>query len=790
MSIVCKAPGARCSECTLLSAPFVPSSGPNDAKVVVIGEAPGNTEVEQGKPFVGPSGKILDYAFRQAGMSPIGVFKTNTVSCHPPENRKPTAHEIDCCSGKLTAELDAHPDATIVATGDYSLRALGVSYDSITTSRGRWLKWHDRNVMPTWHPAYILRQADQLGVLLADIRKAVNGPIEMVKQPSVRVPTDLETLANFLQLLEADATGKWCAFDLETDQLRWYDTKTELKDSILCLALCTHKDWAVLIPDHFLYDDGPAPLNLIQDFFLRMRMCGHNAKFDALHLRNVGVYASVAFDTMLAHYILDENSKHGLKVLALNWLGVEDYESEMIGTYLKNRNDYYSKIPPEVLYRYAARDVAVTLTLRSIFEERLAKNDQLQWPFYNIIMPMNETAISMERRGIRVDEPYLIQAGLKLEEIALAAANEMKAITKMPDLNIGYPQALSGVMYGKLGYKKPSGKGISNAATGKAALAQLPTTPFTSALRRYRSATKLNSSYVKNLLGNADETDRVHCTILIHGTEVGRLSMRDPALQTIPREKGNPYGAMIRGAFVASTGFKLVIGDYSQAELRALAGLSMDPFLLKVYNEDRDLHTEVAIAMFGPNFTKEQRVMCKMFNFAYAYGGTEHSFAQDAGLPLAKAVEFVKRYDENMPAAKAWKRTQFETIRKQGYVTSIFGRRRRFPLITHENENDARKSCVHMLVAGTAADLTLLTCTTMEARGWLVVLTVHDSIIMEVPTELAGKAAGELKDWMESAGNTYLPQVKWKADVEIVDRWAEPPTIELAHAEGLDAFDE
>jgi DNA polymerase-1 len=217
------------------------------------------------------------------------------------------------------------------------------------------------------------------------------------------------------------------------------------------------------------------------------------------------------------------------------------------------------------------------------------------------------------------------------------------------------------------------------------------------------------------------------------------------------------------------------MADYSQAELRVAAILSQDPFLLDVYLTGRDLHTEVAIAMFGKEWSPAQRVQTKMFNFSYLYGGSEYSFAEDAGLSISLARQFVRDYNEVMPVLNEWKRAQFEMARTKGYVVSPFGRKRRFPLITRENRNDVRKASAHAPVAGTASDLTQLSLIKAQEMGHYVVLTVHDSIGELAREEDAEASAAELSKIMEDTATHYFPQLPWKVDADIRDRWCPLP---------------
>jgi DNA polymerase-1 len=271
----------------------------------------------------------------------------------------------------------------------------------------------------------------------------------------------------------------------------------------------------------------------------------------------------------------------------------------------------------------------------------------------------------------------------------------------------------------------------------------------------------------------------VHPDFLVYGTEVGRLSARDPAIQTIPRATssevaGVQWGKMVRDLFVARPEYVWVKVDYSQAELRVAAALSGDEFLLDVFQHGRDLHSEVARAMYGDNYTYEQRMDCKMFNFSYLYGGSEHSFAADAGLPLSVAKAFVRQYNNVMKGLAAWKLEQLQKMKEQGYVETVTGRRRRIPLITHMNLEDARKSSVHAPVAGAASDLTLQSF--IEVHNWgldgvRALIAVHDEIDIEVHKDRVKDVVPKVIRMMEEIASSAFPQVPWKADAEVGPSW-------------------
>jgi DNA polymerase-1 len=551
------------------------------------------------------------------------------------------------------------------------------------------------------------------------------------------------------------------------------------------LQIAWDDEFAIVVDDIMLYDT-PEAIPVFQAFFDRVQTAAHNGKFDQIFLKHhLGLNVHLDFDTMLAHAILDENSKHGLKELTYEYFGIEDYEERLIKQYLNNRNDRYSKIPFEPFSKYGAIDVIMVLQFRKLFQEQLEAQGRLDWPFKEIIMRAANMFVDAEIRGIQIDTEQVFKVQRYLQ-------GEMDRLTQLANESVGHiavnlnsTAQVAQVVYDELGFPPAKGRKVSPRSTAQGVMeVHAGKHPFVDYLLEFRRIAKMKGSYADNLIEALDVNGAVHTTFQVAGTEIGRLSARNPALQTIPRaegkkdaEKKGVYGAMIKSCFVARPGKKLVIVDYSQAELRVAAVLANEPFLFDVYEHDRDLHTEVAIAMYGPEWTKEQRMNTKMFNFSYLYGGNEYSFAMDAGLPIDVARKFVSDYNDVMPRLAEFRKEQFDHLAKYGYVQSPFGRRRHFEIITKANMDDARKASVHAPIAGTASDLTLLAGCDLEEQGYEVLLLVHDSVVLEIPEEQAIVAADHAKDVMEFVASSHLPQVRWKADPEVRSRWAEPPTL-------------
>lgn len=774
--MVSKLPFAMCASCTLNdSRAPVPGCGPKDASVIIIGEAPGVNEEAQGIPFVGQSGQFLDIAIQRATDDKVtigDIYRTNVVACRPDNNREPSWLEIESCRPRLEHELAGLMGKRVLALGNTAHGAMGLA----NQQRGVVYPIGERLVMPAWHPAYILRKPDEASEFLAQVKLMFSEGLRINPIPWPE-PRWMHSVQELQEALSQCPDGSWVAFDLETDQVQYYDTAVAPADPILMMQLAWTEDFALIIDDEMLYDTEGV-IDVLQEFFDRVSVCGHNNKFDVdFVLSQLGLRVHQDFDTMLAHYCLDENLPHGLKPIATMEFGIPDYEKETIGQYLRTRNDKYSKVPAPALAKYGAMDAVVTLKVREVLEQRLLDEGLYQWPFMNVHMRAANGLVEVEMRGMQVDQEQLEKVHDAFQVKIDALEEEIRTCVDEPGLNIRSTQQMAELLYDKLGMPEQRGRKIKPRSTNKDVLAKVkdfhPVIPM---ITEYRRVTKMQSSYVDNLIAFIGLDGRVHADFRIPGTEVGRLSVADPALQTIPRP-GDYYGALIRSLFVARPGYKIVVVDYSQAELRVFTVISGEPFLLKVYQDGRDLHTEVAVAMFGQGFTKEQRVLCKMFNFSYIYGGSEYSFAQDSGLNITVARQFVRDYNRLMPVALEFKQKQLETLKRQGYVSTVFGRRRHFPLITMDNVEDARKAAVHMPCAGTASDLTLLSALDAQDEGIPVVLAVHDSVLAECREDLAEAQGQRIAELMEANGKRFLPQVPWKVDVEVGDRWAKMPEL-------------
>jgi DNA polymerase-1 len=763
-----------------------------------VGEAPGKEEVREGTPFVGQSGLLLRALIEEVGGNPDEVYYTNAIMCRPAFNAKPNLLAITTCQERLISELKEKDCELVLALGRTAQETLNVD----GTQMGVAFEREGKIVIPGWHPAFVLRKPSKASELKLTLDRAVNGPIRIPinRNPDVIYADALEEIPDLSiddlvagkmldvtpyhekslkilkEWLDKCPDDAMVAFDIETDQIQWFESREAKNNQVLMLQLCWDPDYAVIVSDVMLYDvEGVIPL--LQEFFDRVRTVGHNAKFDVVFMRHAfDLRIHQDFDTMLARYVLDESLPRALKKIVQLEMGMLDYEVDTILPYLDSRADRYSKVPFTILAEYGALDVVACLWLEGHYRKKLQATGQWEWPFLNVIMPAANAFVELEITGMHIDEDQLTVIADKFQEQMDKLEAKMQEMTGNPEFNPRSPKQLAWAIFDKFGLPVQKLYGKADRTTCKEALVNLKDRhPFVGIVLEYRRIHKMRSSYAINILKKISVTDsRVHADFRITGTEVGRIAVRNPALQTIPRPD-DYYGALIRSAFTSPPGYKLIEVDYSQAELRCQAAITNEEFLLDVYMHDRDLHSEVAEAMYGPEFTKAQRAQCKMFNFSYAYGGTEYSFAKDAGLPMDKAKAFVQDYNKNMPRLANFRKKQYNLLVSQGYIDTRFGRRRVFPLITKGNLDEARKTCVHMPIAGGASDLTLLSAIRcILEEGFEVCLLVHDSIMAYAPDDEAEAVAQRIHDIMKETAETYYPEVVWKVDAEVKDRWTEP----------------
>ncbi|MEZ4643696.1 MAG: DNA polymerase I [Chloroflexota bacterium] len=411
----------------------------------------------------------------------------------------------------------------------------------------------------------------------------------------------------------------------------------------------------------------------------------HNAKFDYTIFDRHGLTVTpITFDTMIAEWLTDPGSKHkGLKDLARHRLGVEMTDIEkLIGKGAAQKS--FAEVSMDEAAPYGAADADMTLRLQSplrneIREKGLEKVLDLEMPLVPILS-------AMEQAGVGVDVTFFRQMAQDLEARLQALERSIYEIAGEP-FNINSTQQLSDILFQKMGLpveglRKTSSGYYSTAANVLDSLQDADSTGIIQALLEYRELGKLKSTYVDALpeMINA-QTGRIHTSFNQTGAITGRLASSSPNLQNIPIR--SEVGQQIRRGFVSRPGWLFLAADYSQVELRILAHVSQDAALLEAFRQDQDIHRTTAAAVYGIDVgavTYNQRRFAKAVNFGLIYGMGAFRLARDSELTLSEAENYIKEYFGRFPGIRRYLDETKETAKKQGFVETLLGRRRYFPV--------------------------------------------------------------------------------------------------------------
>jgi len=493
----------------------------------------------------------------------------------------------------------------------------------------------------------------------------------------------------------------------------------------------------------------------------------HNSKLTWLALKRYGIDpAGLRFDPMLAAYLLDpEQRVQLLSVLAKDYLGEALVTAEDLAGSGRNQRPV-SGLEPAELAPVAAGEAACALRLAPLLQARL-EAEGLAPLFHEIELPLVRVLARMEFSGVRVEVAALEQLSadlghrleLSIEQIYRLAGGRF---------NVNSPQQLGMVLFEKLALPaaKKTKTGYSTDVEVLAGLALLH--PLPAEVLRYRSLIKLKNTYVDALprLVNP-ETGRIHTSYNQTGTVTGRLSSSEPNLQNIPVRTED--GRVIRRAFVADPGSHLLAADYSQIELRILAHHSRDEALMAAFHKGEDIHLRTAVEVFGVDanaVTAEMRRQAKTINFGIIYGMSPFGLARELGIPQAVARAFIQRYFERYPGVRAYVEQMPLRAREQGFVTTLFQRRRFLPDISSRNRNlrqFAERTAINTPIQGSAADMMKLAMiqidSALETKGLpaRMIMQVHDELVFEVEKEAVPEVAALVRERMESAGRLEVP---------------------------------
>ena len=509
---------------------------------------------------------------------------------------------------------------------------------------------------------------------------------------------------------------------------------------------------------------------------------GQNIKYDQIVMARAGVHlAGVSFDTMIASYLIDPLKRnHNLDDISLEYLNVKKIPTErLIGKGAQQIS--MAEVPLEAITEYACEDADCVFRLVPTLRDKLEALD-LQGLFKKIEMPLAEVLGKMEMNGVTLDLPFLRKLSEKAtEEIAALEKSIYEEVGK--EFNLDSPKQLAEVLFVQL--KLPAHKKTKTGySTDASVLEKLALSyPLPRKILEYRERTKLKSTYLDALPEMVNPgTGCVHTSYNQTTTDTGRLSSSEPNLQNIPVR--TEAGHLIRKAFIPrerSRGKgKILSADYSQIELRILAHFSRDPSLLKAFEEDRDIHAFTATLLYGvkePEVTREMRNAAKTINFSIVYGKTSYGLAQDLNIPIQEADRFIRDYFDRYAKIKEFLESQKEQAKKDGFLTTLLGRRAYFPNIRASNaqlRQYAERAAINAPLQGSAADLIKVAMIAIQARlekeksESLMIMQVHDELVFDAPEGETKALAALVKEEMEGA---YKLKVPLKVGISVGETW-------------------
>ena len=511
-------------------------------------------------------------------------------------------------------------------------------------------------------------------------------------------------------------------------------------------------------------------LEIFQPFFAdsAYRKIGHDVKKDIRFLRSYGYDGFTAeFDTAIGAYILNATgSSYEYDDIAAAFLN-ETYPSqeEVFG---KGRTKKaFAALPEAERTAYGARQAEIFFRARKVMEERLAENEQKSL-FYDMEMPLIYVLADMEKYGIKVDKAALLAYQKRLGESLDGMEEEIYALAG-EKFNINSPKQLGVILFEKMGLKggKKTKTGYSTAAD---VLEKLRTAhPIVERILHYRQLAKLKSTYADGLLAVMDaETEKIYSTFNQTITATGRISSTEPNLQNIPVRL--ELGRELRKIFIPeSAEFCFLDADYSQIELRVLAHISGDESLIAAFKSNQDIHRMTASQVFHVPFdevTPLQRSNAKAVNFGIIYGKGAFSLGQDLGISRKEAEEYINAYFARYPKIKTFMEDTIKNGTKNGYVSTLWNRRRNMPELQSSNfmqRAAGERAAMNMPIQGTAADIIKLAMIkvhrALQEGGYRsrLILQVHDELLIEAYKEEKEAVAKILKENMEHAADLLVP---------------------------------
>lgn len=513
----------------------------------------------------------------------------------------------------------------------------------------------------------------------------------------------------------------------------------------------------------------------------KIEKIAHNMKYDMQVLHRYGVaFAGPLFDTMIAHYLIQPESKQGMDFLAEYYLNYTPISIEtLIGKKGKGQGNM-GDLPPEAICDYACEDADITFQLKQLFGPQIEK-EHLKKLFYEMEMPLVSVLAKMEEEGVAIDIPHLEAYSKQLADETAALEIRIKELAGM-DFNVDSPKQLGDVLFEHMKISSKAKKTKTGQyATSEDILQQHKNDhEIIPCILDYRQMKKLKSTYVDPLPTMKDPVDgRVHTSYMQTVTATGRLSSNNPNLQNIPIR--SERGKEIRKAFIArSEDYQLMSADYSQIELRIIAALANDENMIRAFKDKVDIHRATAAKVFHVELdevTKDQRSAAKAVNFGIIYGQSAFGLSQNLGISRTEAKQIIDSYFAQYSTIKTYMDKAVKDARENGYVETIMQRRRYLPDINSANavvRGFAERNAVNAPIQGSAADIVKLAMVAVDKAMTKanvqskMILQVHDELVFDVHKDEQELMKALVKEAMETAVSLAVPM---EVEMELANNW-------------------
>ena len=598
----------------------------------------------------------------------------------------------------------------------------------------------------------------------------------------------LETLNCDYQLIDTEEKREEIIQKLLTSKILSLDTETTgtepMDAELVGMSFSIAENEAFYVPVPADQEEALKIVNEFRPVFENENSLkvGQNIKYDMIVLQNYGVQVKgPLFDTMIAHYVLQPELRHGMDYLAEIYLRYQTIHiDELIGPKGKNQKNMRDLAPKDV-YRYACEDADVTLKLKNVLEKELKENDAERL-FYDIEMPLVPVLVNIERNGVLLDTEALKQSSA---HFTAQMENIEKEIYELAGetFNIASPKQVGEVLFDKLRIVEKAKKTKTGQyVTSEEVLESLRHKhPVVEKILEHRGLKKLLGTYIDALpqLINP-RTGRVHTSFNQTVTATGRLSSSNPNLQNIPIRDEN--GKEIRKAFIPDEGCLFFSADYSQIELRIMAHLSEDKNMIDAFLSNHDIHAATAAKIYKIDLQdvgSDMRRKAKTANFGIIYGISVFGLAERMNVERKEAKELIDGYFETYPGVKAYMDKSIQVAQEKGYVETIFHRKRFLPDINSRNavvRGYAERNAINAPIQGSAADIIKVAMARIYQRFQTegiqakMILQVHDELNFSVPVEEKERVEEIVIEEMEHAYRMHVPL---KADCGWGKNWLE-----------------